>query len=78
MPFRWVPSWESSKHGHLLLSWGDGCLGSGWEDLRVGSGGGAEASTVPPLHLIPLPWPHSTWTCRTSPPAGAMGWPSAP
>lgn len=34
-----------------------GWLPGGWEGLRVGSGGGAEAGTVPPLHLIPVPWP---------------------
>lgn len=50
MPSRWVPSWESSKHGHLLLSWMDGCLGSGWEDRGVESGG----------ELKPAPYPLST------------------
>lgn len=46
--------------------------GGRWEGLPVG-----EPCPRSPPCVDPWP-PGSTWTCRTSPPAGVTGWPSAP
>lgn len=66
MPFRGVPSWESSKHGHLLLSWGM----VAWEVAGRTSESGRVGELRPAPHplstLIPLALASQHVTCRTS------------